>query len=395
MMRIFVNGVPVASMPQSGAIDPTTDPVVIGRNVPTPSYAWQGLIDEVELLNRALSPTEILAIVNAGAAGKCRSCAEPSTGLVAWFPGDGDASDISASHNPGTLRGGASFSAGVVAQAFSLNGTDGYVEAPPLPAQDPTTAGSLAAWVYFAQTPGAAGHIMEIIGKGSACRDFDLQADGDNRFRFYIQCGNQVASSTVIQPGVWYHVAGTWDATGLRIYVNGVLENTNGVQNLTREQSNQPLDIGNQPFFGPRLFSGLIDEAQVFNRALSVSEVRSIADAGQAGNCKNVATEFRITSISRLTTGPQAGHVIIQGVAPPNKVLSIQAGSTVATIKGGGGGGGGGLVSPLPDSPVGPHPPTTQPSAIGTTQSDGNGIFQYDDAGAASLTKRFYRIAYR
>jgi uncharacterized repeat protein (TIGR01451 family) len=76
-MRIFVNGVEVASKAQTGAIDATTDPLVIGRNVVT-ADDWQGLIDEVELYNRALSPAEIQSIVNAGSAGKCK----PSTDIT-------------------------------------------------------------------------------------------------------------------------------------------------------------------------------------------------------------------------------------------------------------------------------------------------------------------------
>src|SRR5207248_6624620 len=82
------------------------------------------------------------------------------------------------------------------------------------------------------------------------------------------------------------HVAASWDTTGLRMYVNGVLENTNPVQGLVRGQSNQPLMIGNQPFFGPRLFNGLIDEAQMYNRALSTAEIQTIFNADSAGLCK-------------------------------------------------------------------------------------------------------------
>ncbi len=138
----------------------------------------------------------------------------------------------------------------------------------------------------FNQLPSVAGHTMEIIGKGGGGTDFDLQADTDNRFRFYIAGGTNVASTTVIQTGIWYHVAGTWDSTGLRMYVNGMLENTNPVQNLTRGQSGQPLQIGNQPVFGPRLFSGLIDEAEIFDRALTQTEIQAIVAADSAGKCK-------------------------------------------------------------------------------------------------------------
>jgi hypothetical protein len=38
---------------------------------------------------------------------------------------------------------------------------------------------------------------------------------------------------------------------------------------VTRGASGRPLQIGNQPFFGPRLFPGSIDEVQIFGAALS------------------------------------------------------------------------------------------------------------------------------
>ena len=72
MMRIYVDGVEKGNMAASGTIDPRTDPLVIGRNVPNLSLDWHGLIDELELFNRALSQPEIATIFNAGTAGKCK-----------------------------------------------------------------------------------------------------------------------------------------------------------------------------------------------------------------------------------------------------------------------------------------------------------------------------------
>ncbi len=78
-IKIYVNGVERASMSASGAIDAVTDPLVMGRNVVNPAFAWDGLIDEVSLYARALDPEEIQAIVDAGSAGKCQP--EQSGGL--------------------------------------------------------------------------------------------------------------------------------------------------------------------------------------------------------------------------------------------------------------------------------------------------------------------------
>ena len=171
-------------------------------------------------------------------------CIAPPTNLVGWYPGDGNAFDIQTGNN-GSLQGGATFAPGKVGQAFSLNGSSNYVQAAAVSAQDPTTAGSMDAWVMFDQLPSTAGHTMAIICKGGLNTDFDLQAGTQDRFFFHISGGINVASTTVIQVGVWYHVAGTWDTSGLRMYINGQLENLNAFTNLTRGQSGQPLMIGN------------------------------------------------------------------------------------------------------------------------------------------------------
>ena len=218
------------------------------------------------------------------------ACTPPPSGMVGWYPGDGDARDISTTHNNGMLQGGATFATGLVGQAFSLNGTDAYVQASANVAQDPTTAGSLDAWVFFNQLPSVAGHPMQVIAKGGVGTDFEIGADTDDLFKFYIGAGTSVFSNTAAQTGLWYHIAGTWDSTvGLKIYVNGTLENTNTAL-VTRGQSGQPLEIGNHPVFGPRLFDGLIDEVEIFNRALSQTEIQAIVDAGSFGKCKGTPT---------------------------------------------------------------------------------------------------------
>jgi hypothetical protein len=231
-------------------------------------------------------------------------CTPPPSGMVGWYPGDGNANDISGTQNHGMFVNGATTAPGMVLQAFSFDGVNDYVEMPAHAAQDPTTTATLDAWVFFNQTPSAAGRHMEFISKGSFGSDLDLGALTDNRFYLYVGGGGiNVGSTTIIQTGVWYHVAGTWDATGLRMYVNGVLENTNPILNLTRApQPTRQLSIGNGTEFdrSDRWFSGLIDEAEIINRALSLAEIQAIFNAGSAGKCKG-ATAAQVTVSGRVT----------------------------------------------------------------------------------------------
>ncbi|PYS58734.1 MAG: hypothetical protein DMF74_22955, partial [Acidobacteria bacterium] len=228
------------------------------------------------------------------------SIAGPQPGVFTITRSGGTSSAVSIPYNVGgtatrdvdyTLSGTAGldspFAAGKVAQAFNFDGQSRYAQFPNDPAQDPTAEVTIDAWVFFNQTPDAAGHIMSIVAKSDFGRDLDLQAEQDNRFHFYVAFGGlNVASTTVIQSGRWYHVAATYKAnTELKMYVNGVLENTRAIT-VAREANGKPLGIGESPFFRLRFFKGLIDEAHMFNRALSAAEVQSIFAADSAGLCK-------------------------------------------------------------------------------------------------------------
>ena len=57
------------------------------------------------------------------------SCDPPPGGLVSWWRAEGNAADSQGTNN-GVLQGGASFASGKVGQAFSLDGTNGYVQIP-------------------------------------------------------------------------------------------------------------------------------------------------------------------------------------------------------------------------------------------------------------------------
>ncbi len=76
-MKVYIDGVLAGqantSLRPVGALDPAYDPAIgIGNHGGTSyNFPFNGLIDEISLYSRALSPSEIQAIYNADEAGKC------------------------------------------------------------------------------------------------------------------------------------------------------------------------------------------------------------------------------------------------------------------------------------------------------------------------------------
>jgi hypothetical protein len=97
-----------------------------------------------------------------------------------------------------------------------------------------------------------------------------------------------VVSADQIPFNTFSHVAGTWDGTTLRLYVNGALNNS-------RIPGAAPKDSGCDFFIGGvsdstggrcnyvgQFFNGLIDEVYLYNRPLSATEIQAACEAGKA-----------------------------------------------------------------------------------------------------------------
>ena len=71
--------------------------------------------------------------------------------------------------------------------------------------------------------------------------------------------------------GVWHHVVGTYDRQHVKIYVNGKLKGSNAKTGaMPLNENNTVVGFWNNDFF-----PGLIDEVRIYNRALSLEEVKN------------------------------------------------------------------------------------------------------------------------
>jgi hypothetical protein len=257
------------------------------------------------------------------------TCAPPPAGLVSWWPADGNANDIQGSNN-GTLQNNASIWPSLVDQGFSFTGGSDRVFIADSPSLAITASLTLDAWVNAASTP--PNGIGDIIFRGDDRPFLDpytLRMVGSNvSFQVSDAAGNIASVEAPLLLNQFVHVAGTLDdATGvMTLYLNGAVaaQTTTTVRPYgTLTGANPGVSIGNlQSDTTLEPFIGLIDEAQVFNRALGAAEVLGIYNAGNSGQCK-LGTTVNVPATANIFG---AGHATPPGGGTLPPVFNFQPG---------------------------------------------------------------------
>jgi hypothetical protein len=292
--RFYINGQLIKTT--AGTFGPTNSaPLEIGKSGTCEVFA--GLIDEVEIYNRALSASEIAAIYNAGSAGKCKyGCTPAPTGMVSWYPGDGNSNDIKGGFN-GTPENGAAFASGLVGQAFSLDGVDDQVRIPHNSVFNPTGPFSVDVWIKA--NPQQANNNSLIVDKSHGFTDgtgWGVQTNPNGTIAFFYGIGGGsgdpnnfkgASSTTSVLDDKWHHIGGVFTGTEVQIWVDAVLESTFAITTVPAGNTRDVI-IGRSWGGGApqRPFRGLIDEVEYFNRALAPSEIAAVYNAHTAGKCK-------------------------------------------------------------------------------------------------------------
>lgn len=244
-----------------------------------------------------------------------QSCVIPPAGIVAWWPGDCNASEIRGL-NHGTLQNGAGCATGMVDQAFSFDGVDDYVTFPSTPAIDVRnkTALSADAWVNITSVdPFYGGYLLnKRTPVNTAGLLWSVGSDGSVFVRVYHSTSPAQAVSTpnAFAVGVWQHLAFTYNADGdqrIRMYADGIevayASNVAGVGTLA-DDAGIPLNISLDGFDGVARLNGFVDEVELFGRALSLSEIQAIFNAGSMGKCKSGSVEGQVLAdCSGASTG--------------------------------------------------------------------------------------------
>jgi hypothetical protein len=213
-------------------------------------------------------------------------------GIVAWWTFDTSSQANSILNGyTGTLKGGAKLSAsgkGAPIKGEStntglvLNGTSADVTTNLTTQQTFTTAGTFNAWVNLGSTPAQSGHIYEILAKSQFGNDLDLQVETDGSVHFYTDTGTSTSFKPSSLTG-WHMITAEFDTTAKtrKLFWDGSLVAQTTPYLAPHSASTQQFTIGASAVFTGRFFDGTIDEATLWNVALSNSQIAAIFNASR------------------------------------------------------------------------------------------------------------------
>ena len=139
---------------------------------------------------------------------------------------------------------------------------------------DITNTITLSAWIK----PDSIDDGDGIISKGYLTGDsyaMNLTAAGNLVFK---TAAGEWQSNSQVNTGQWQHVAISYDGSSLKFYVNGQQDSNVVSTNMTLQSSLDPIQIGSDMVgFTLQYFDGAIDDARIYNRALSTNEIGSLA----------------------------------------------------------------------------------------------------------------------
>jgi hypothetical protein len=232
--------------------------------------------------------------------------ANPYRILFRW-KGNGDSTDSMPSINDGYIFGGVTYVAGLVGQAFSFNGSTGFVATygvrglgytPYCVAGNNTSSSfffSISMWFKTSTTSGGSMISFNITPEyTSATRDFPIFMTnaGLVGFGFYSSGVRLATSSSAYNDGNWHNViAVLTDAGGSTLYVDGASKATNtqsgGIIGGWTGANLGFWRIGNGDFASAwsismtsAFFAGLIQDVQIMRSALTSTQVSAIYAAG-------------------------------------------------------------------------------------------------------------------
>lgn len=182
-----------------------------------------------------------------------------------------------------------------IAQEYALDfdGTNDYVDCGNGASLQISVSVTVEAWAYRTVTGANMAVASKLVHAGDR-EGYSLEILDDNTLWFGV--GNNwsdwsgAASSTELEANEWYHLAGTYDGSTVRVYINGVLAGSQAFGNgITDSQTS--LFIGCRTGSG-WFFPGRIEEVRIWDSARSEEQIRESMCRTLIGNEANLVAYY-------------------------------------------------------------------------------------------------------
>jgi len=184
--------------------------------------------------------------------------------------------DSSSYARNGTINSGASWNpSGKLGSAMQFDGVNGYVNFTDSPSLNIVSAITIEAWVKQNATGGGS-YEIPVSKQGSYFLGARNKNDNYSTFGVWWGSGGSdyLRSSSALPPewpDSWHLITGTYDGAAMKLYLDGVLNNSLSRPGRTIIVNTNGVRIGR--FGGTDQFCGLIDEVRAYNRALTPEEI--------------------------------------------------------------------------------------------------------------------------
>jgi len=313
-IKLYVNGTEIASQAFVGGITNADIDLCIGTilNALDPRF-MTGQVDEVRIWNVARTASEISSNMNQSVSG---------ANLVAYYKmsnGSGSTlTDDSGNGHNAELSGSPTWAVDLLPDySLQLNGDGQYVNCGSSTDFNFSTALSVEAWIYPTDFKDQE-HLNTIVAKTDWSNEhsygWTLRYGSDNEtLNFNIGGGGGISwidcrAEGVLTLNTWQHVAGTYDGSNIKLYVNGAEVATTpfagSISNSSRE-----LCIGTiLNSDDPRYMTGQVDEVRIWNVTRSAEEI--LANMKQNVSNTNLVAYYKMRegSGSTLTDSSNHGH---------------------------------------------------------------------------------------
>ncbi|MCD4698921.1 MAG: DNRLRE domain-containing protein, partial [Bacteroidales bacterium] len=339
-IRTYFNGNPDNTLTTPFTIGTNNLDLCLGARAEDGGDKFEGGMDDVRIFNYALSPTEILSLQSTW------DPPNPDNLVGHWAMEEGSGSnlvDSSSYNNDGTITGSPVWVEGKDGLALALDGTNDFATVPYDPSLDITNAITLAAWIRPGKT-GTQRIIRKVDGVAGTGYSLFLSSVGYVSVRFNNSNSYRVNTIAFYPTSgtEWMHVAATYDGSKIRTFINGEPDDSLAVA-FTILTNTENLSIGAETEGGNK-FQGAIDDARIYNKALSIAEIQSLP--GLSVNLPNDPSNLEANSVSgteiNLTwidsSSDESNFVIERSETgyggPFNFLISLPANSTAYTDTG-------------------------------------------------------------